>query len=50
MQPIFRYTEAYRRPKLSKIGSTQAYTGYMQSIFRYTVSHFMEHLWNKIKH
>ena len=39
MQSIFRYTLAYYMPKLSKIGSTEAYTGYMQSIFRYTVAY-----------
>ena len=36
MQSFFRYTEAYRRPKESKICYTQAYMGYMQSIFHYT--------------
>ena len=36
MQSILHYTIAYHRPKQSKIGYTQAYTGYMQSIFQYT--------------
>ena len=41
MQSIFHYTLAYYMPKLSKIGSTQAYTWYTQFISRYTVAYYM---------
>ena len=44
MHSIFHHTLAYYMPKLSKIGSTEAYTGYMQSIFHYTVAYYMPKL------
>ena len=44
MHSIFHHTLAHYMPKLSKIGSTEAYTGYMQSIFHYTVAYYMPKL------